>query len=43
MRRLDIPQLAVQRRFVLHRRRSGLLPDAARQFVRHFPLETSEA
>lgn len=38
MRKLAIPELAIGRRFVLHRRRSGLLPDAARQFVRHFPL-----
>lgn len=39
MRRVAIPELAIARRFTLHRRRSGLLPDAARQFVRHFPLQ----
>lgn len=38
MRRLDVPELAVTREFLLHRRRSGLLPDAARRFVELFPL-----
>ncbi len=38
MRRLEVPELALQREFVLHRRRSGLLPDAARRFVELFPL-----
>lgn len=43
MRKLDIAELALQRRFILHRRKSGLLPDAASQFVRHFPLVGSGA
>jgi hypothetical protein len=38
MRRLDVPELATQRRFLLHRRRTGLLPEAARRFVELFPL-----
>lgn len=38
MRMLSIPELELHRRFVLHRRRSGILSDAAHQFVRHFPL-----
>lgn len=38
MRKLAIPELAINRRFSLHRRRSGVLPEAAAQFVRHFPL-----
>lgn len=38
MRRLDVPELATQRSFILHRRRSGLLPEAARRFVELFPL-----
>ena len=40
MRKLAIPELAIDRRFILHRRRSGVLPEAARQFVQHFPLES---
>ena len=38
MRRLDVPELATERRFLLHRRRTGLLPEAARRFVELFPL-----
>lgn len=38
VRKLAIPELAMNRRFSLHRRRSGILPEAATQFVRHFPL-----
>lgn len=38
MRRLDVPELATGRRFLLHRRRAGLLPEAARRFVELFPL-----
>lgn len=38
MRRLDVPELTMQREFLLQRRRSGLLPDAARRFVELFPL-----
>ncbi len=38
MRRLDVPELATAREFLLHRRHSGLLPDAARRFVQLFPL-----
>ena len=38
MRPLDIPELATQRRFLLHRRRAGMLPEAARRFVDLFPL-----
>lgn len=40
MRRLDVPELAISREFVLHRRASGLLPDAARRFVELFPLSS---
>lgn len=40
MRRLDIPELARTRGFLLHRRRSGLLPEAARRFAELFPLAT---
>jgi DNA-binding transcriptional LysR family regulator len=43
IRRLVVPELTVERRFVLHCRRSGLLPDAARLFVRHFPFEAAGA
>ncbi len=39
MRKFDVPALATERSFLLHRRRSGLLPDAARRFVELFPLE----
>ncbi len=39
MRKFDVPALATERGFLLHRRRSGLLPDAARRFVELFPLE----
>ncbi len=39
MRKLAIPELAIDRRFILHRRRSGVMPEAARQFVQHFPLQ----
>lgn len=38
MRRLDVPELAIERRFLLHRRRAGMLPEAARRFVDLFPL-----
>lgn len=38
MRRLDVPELSTRRGFLLHRRRSGLLPEAARRFVELFPL-----
>lgn len=38
MRALDVPELSRQRGFLLHRRRSGLLPGAARRFVELFPL-----
>jgi DNA-binding transcriptional LysR family regulator len=38
MRQLDVPELAIQRRFLLHRRRAGMLPEAARRFVELFPL-----
>jgi DNA-binding transcriptional LysR family regulator len=38
MRRLDVPELSARRRFLLHRRRAGLLPEAARRFVELFPL-----
>lgn len=39
VRRIDVPQLAIERQFLLYRRGSGLLPDAAREFVSHFPLQ----
>ncbi|MFM2370456.1 MAG: hypothetical protein RIS85_178, partial [Pseudomonadota bacterium] len=32
MRRIDVPELAMERGFLLHRRRAGLLPEAARRF-----------
>jgi hypothetical protein len=38
MRRIDVPELAMERGFLLHRRRAGLLPEAARRFVDLFPL-----
>lgn len=38
MRRIDVPELAMERGFLLHRRRTGLLPEAARRFVDLFPL-----
>ncbi len=38
MRRLDVPELSTRRGFLLHRRRSGLLPEAARRFMELFPL-----
>jgi len=38
MRRLDVPELATERRFLLHSRRAGLLPEAARRFVDLFPV-----
>lgn len=38
MRRLVVPELTTRRGFLLHRRRSGLLPEAARRFVDLFPL-----
>lgn len=40
MRRLEIPELSRTRDFLLYRRRSGVLPDAARRFVDLFPLRT---
>lgn len=43
VRRIDLPQFALERRFLLYRRDSGLLPEAAREFVAHFrfqPLPT---
>ena len=40
MRRFDVPELSIAREFVLHRRRTGLLPDASRRFVELFPLAT---
>ncbi|MBB3858781.1 DNA-binding transcriptional LysR family regulator [Novosphingobium hassiacum] len=39
MRKFGVPELTTERAFLLHRRRSGLLPDAARRFVELFPLE----
>lgn len=39
VRRLDVPGMERPRRFLLYRRRSGLLPRAARQFLDYFPLE----
>lgn len=38
MRALAVPELRRERGFLLHRRRSGLLPEAARRFVELFPL-----
>lgn len=38
MRKIDVPAMERTRRFLLYRRRSGLLPGAARQFLDHFPL-----
>lgn len=39
MRKFDVPELATDRGFLLHRRRSGVLPDAARHFAELFPLD----
>ncbi len=39
MRKFCVPELTTERAFLLHRRRSGLLPDAARRFVELFPLD----
>lgn len=39
MRKFDVTALETERGFLLHRRRSGLLPDAARRFVELFPLK----
>ncbi|MCX7284081.1 MAG: LysR substrate-binding domain-containing protein, partial [Novosphingobium sp.] len=39
MRKLDIPSMERTRRFLLYRRRSGVLPSAARQFLDYFPLQ----
>lgn len=41
MRKLDVPAMERTRRFLLYRRRSGLLPRAARQFLDYFPLQTA--
>lgn len=41
MRRLDVPAMERTRRFLLYRRRSGLLPRAARQFLDYFPLQSA--
>jgi DNA-binding transcriptional LysR family regulator len=41
MRRLDVPAMERKRRFLLYRRRSGLLPRAARQFLDYFPLQSA--
>ncbi|MBB4613541.1 LysR family transcriptional regulator [Novosphingobium taihuense] len=38
MRKLAVPELSMNRHFSLHKRRAGILPEAALQFVRHFPL-----
>lgn len=39
VRRIELPHFAAERRFMLYRRDSGLLPDAAREFVKHFRFE----
>ncbi|HQS68879.1 MAG: hypothetical protein B7Y36_05140 [Novosphingobium sp. 28-62-57] len=41
MRKLDVPAMETTRRFLLYRRRSGLLPRAARQFLDYFPLQSA--
>ncbi|NKJ44773.1 LysR family transcriptional regulator [Novosphingobium sp. SG720] len=38
LRRLDVPALETQRQFWVYRRRAGLLPDAARFFLRYMPV-----
>ena len=38
LRRFVVPEMEPVRRLLLYKRRAGLLPDAARQFLRHFPL-----
>jgi DNA-binding transcriptional LysR family regulator len=38
VRRIEVPELTVERQFQLFRRATGLLPEAAREFVLHFPL-----
>jgi hypothetical protein len=38
MRQLAVPALEPERRMLLYRRRSGLLPQAARQFAAYLPL-----
>lgn len=40
MRQIDVPELAMERGFLLHRRRAGVLPEAARRFADLFPLLT---
>ena len=39
LRRIDLPQFVTERRFLLYRRDGGLLPDAAREFIKHFRFE----
>jgi len=38
IRRLPTPSLEIDRQFWVYCRRNGILPDAAREFVRHLPL-----
>ncbi|MBF9151539.1 LysR family transcriptional regulator [Novosphingobium jiangmenense] len=41
MRKLAIPELEITRQFRVYRRKAGLLPDAARQFTKHLPMQGS--